>query len=105
LGHTQQPGCIHGAHTDARDVNSQTPLFLAAKNGCYDTVCELVENMHVDVNGELALHGACFHGDKKIVTYLLGCGADVNMMGKFVDKDDSDFPFASSLHIAVQEDT
>jgi ankyrin repeat protein len=66
-----------------RDSIDQTPLIIAAFNGCTDIVRLLLNAGVTDINhkndqGESALLAAAQEGHKEVVQILLEAGADIN---------------------------
>jgi len=66
-----------------RDLIDQTPLIIAAFNGCTDIVSLLIEHSikyinHKNDQGESALLAAAQEGHKEVVQILLEAGADIN---------------------------
>ena len=80
----------HGARVDVKDIQSNTPLTLAAVNNHTSIVSTLVSEFGCDIN----LHAACRYGNLSMVKTLIECGANVN------DKDvDGDTP----LHLTAEK--
>ncbi len=74
-----------GASVDTTDIDGNTLLMLAARDGHVETVDFLVKN-HAKLNarnaaGDTALRLAAFRGHQKVVELLLAGGAAVNMQG------------------------
>lgn len=72
----------NGANINDRDTIDQTPLIIAAFNGCTDIVRMLLDagaNIeHKNDQGENALISAAQEGNINVVKVLLDSGADVN---------------------------
>ena len=72
----------NGANINVRDIIDQTPLIIAAFNGCRDIVKMLLDagaNIeHKNDQGENALISAAQEGYIDVVNVLLDAGADVN---------------------------
>ena len=74
-----------GASLDTTDIDGNTLLMLAARDGHADTVDFLIKS-RVKLNarnsaGDTALRLAAFRGHQKVVELLLAGGAAVNMQG------------------------
>jgi ankyrin repeat protein len=72
----------NGANINDRDIIDQTPLIIAAFNGCKDIVKMLLDAGadigHRNDQGENALISAAQEGNIDVVKVLLEAGADVN---------------------------
>jgi ankyrin repeat protein len=97
------PLIINGANVNAKEVDRNTPLRSAAKNGCTN-IAQLLINNNAAVNAEnfssTPLHDASTYGHIDMVKLLIKNGADINALDFCCDTPLSEAVLRNSNDIA-----
>ena len=76
----------YGVNVDFQNIEGETPLIIASREGHVDVVTFLVEhgaNLNLQCRlGNTALMTACLYKERDVVTFLVEHGANVNLQSK-----------------------